>query len=220
MPRTEKSGMERALSLTPMPMPQFDIEPLIAVNQRGVKAAAEAQDHMLRRVSAMSDEVFRFLDRRLERDREVVRELSSCRSPQDAVALYGQYFEETMKQYSEEMGLLAGLYSDQAREALEDAQHQIEDGVGEAQDQFEGAVKNARGQVEEASEEFTRQAERRASEMRRGGRAAANATEEMSDAAEDAADEAADEADKESRSRSDDRSKGEERSKGEGNRKK
>ncbi|MEM9012534.1 MAG: phasin family protein [Pseudomonadota bacterium] len=110
-------------------LPGFDIEPLIAANQRGLKAAAEAQEHMLRRIAKMHEELFRFADRRLQHDRSTARELAACKSPQDAAAVCGKFFESAMKQYSEEVTLLAGLYADQARETMEDVQHQVEETV-------------------------------------------------------------------------------------------
>lgn len=110
-------------------LPAFDLEPLIAANQRGLKAAAEAQEHMLHRMAKVSDELFRFVDRRLERDRETAKELGACKSPQDAAKVCGKFFETAVKEYSQEMGLLAGIYADQSREALEDAQHQFEESI-------------------------------------------------------------------------------------------
>ncbi len=107
-------------------MPNFDIEPLIAANQRGLQAAAEANAHALQRMSKVSGEMFRFVDQRLKQDRDVVKEFATCKSPQDAAAVCGKFFENAVQQYSEELGRLAGIYADQAMEALDDAQHQVE----------------------------------------------------------------------------------------------
>lgn len=110
-------------------VPTFDIEPVFSAHQRGLKAISEAQEHMFHSMAKVSGELFHFVDRRLENDRETARQLAGCKSPQEAAAVYGKFFETAMQQYSREMGLLAGLYADQAREAIEDVQHQVEETV-------------------------------------------------------------------------------------------
>jgi len=99
-------------------------EPFVAVNQRGLSAALEVNDHILKRMAKVGSEVFQFVDRRLKHDLDTAKDLASCTTPQDAVTLYGQYVETTMRQYSEEISLLANLYSEQARETMEEVQQQ------------------------------------------------------------------------------------------------
>ncbi|MEM7057117.1 MAG: phasin family protein [Pseudomonadota bacterium] len=110
-------------------VPQFDLEPLIAASQRSLKAATEAQDHALRRMTKLNSEIYRFINRRLDQDRDMVKELATCKTPMDAAGVCGKFMENAVKQYSEEMGLMAGIYADQAREAVEDVQHQVEQTV-------------------------------------------------------------------------------------------
>ncbi|MEM8755882.1 MAG: phasin family protein [Pseudomonadota bacterium] len=127
MPRTAPKSNGQDLFRTPIA--PFDLEPMIAANQRGLQAVAEAQSHMFRRLTKMNSELFGFIDRRLERDREAAKELAGCKSPQEAVEVCARFTEAAIKDYSEEAGLIAGLYADQAREAMEDAQHQVETAI-------------------------------------------------------------------------------------------
>lgn len=107
----------------------FDVGGMIAANQRGFEAAAEAQRRMLGRMSQVTSEVMNFVGRRLERDRDTVRRLADCRSPQDAVALYGEFVESAVKEYTEEIGVLAGLCADQAQDVVAGARHLADDAV-------------------------------------------------------------------------------------------
>lgn len=113
-----------AAAVTPV-----DLEPLIVASQRSLKAASQANGHLLKRLVKLNSELTRFVERRLQQDRKTARELAACTNAPDALAVYGRYFERAVKQYSDEMGLLAGVFSDQAREAMDDVQHQIEETV-------------------------------------------------------------------------------------------
>ena len=124
--------MEKAKtnSTTTLPqMPKLDVEAIIDANQRSLLAAAEAQNHMLRRMSRFNEEMMRFVNQRLEQDREAAKTLTACKTPMDAMAAYGRFLELAVKDYSEEMGLMAGIYADMARETVEDAQHQVEETI-------------------------------------------------------------------------------------------
>ncbi|QIE54194.1 phasin family protein [Pikeienuella piscinae] len=119
-------------------VPPLDMEPVFAANQRALKAASEAQAHMISRVTKFNSELFGFVNRRLDQDRCAAKEISRCQTPQDMMSIYAKFAERAMKDYSEEIGLLAGIYADQAREALEDAQHQVEEVIEPAADAVNG----------------------------------------------------------------------------------
>ena len=104
----------------------FDLEPVFAANQRGLKAAAEAQAHLFARLTKVNTELFSFVDRRLQRDREVARDLANCATPQEAAELCARFAESAIHDYSEEAGVLARICAEDAREAFEDAKHQVE----------------------------------------------------------------------------------------------
>ncbi|MEM1316065.1 MAG: phasin family protein [Pseudomonadota bacterium] len=104
---------------------QFD--PSRLMSGKGMAAFAEAQQHMIGRVAALNHEVARFVDRRLTHDQETVRKLAECGSPQEAMAVWTAFVETASRHYAEEMGMLAGLGVEQAREAAQDVQREIEE---------------------------------------------------------------------------------------------
>lgn len=127
--RTTGAPASAAADANASPVATADLEPLIVANQKSLKAASEANGHLLKRLATLNTELSRFIERRLEQDRKTARELAACTTPPEAFAAYGRFFERAVKQYSDEMGLLAGLVSDQAREAMEDMQHQVENAM-------------------------------------------------------------------------------------------
>lgn len=128
---TKAEGKPNGSDLNPMKMyyAPFNMEPLLAANQRGLQAAAEAQNHMIKRLASMNRELFNFVNRRLSSDRDTANELARCKSPEDAVAICAKAAEQAMKDYSEEVGYLAGAYAEQAQEVMEDVQHQVEEAI-------------------------------------------------------------------------------------------
>jgi hypothetical protein len=112
--------------------PGLDMESMIAANQHGLKAALEANEHLFGRITTVNRELFRFLNRRMEKDRELVGQLGKCQSPEDIMGVYTNFFEVAMKQYAEEMGQLAKLYARQTKETVEDAQHQVDEATPSA----------------------------------------------------------------------------------------
>lgn len=132
MPKTNLKPIDIS-EFTSMIAP-FDLEPVLAANQRSLQAAAEAQAHLLARMTRVNEELFAFVDRRLARDRECAKRFASCSTPQEAVDICAQFVQAAFRDYSEEAGVLAGLYAEEAREAMEDAQHQVETTIETADD--------------------------------------------------------------------------------------
>jgi hypothetical protein len=104
-----------------MPVAPLAFEPMIAVNQRGMRAAGDAMVQMFARWEALSAELARFVDRRLEADREAAKAMAACGSPQQAAEVYAKFVETAVQHYSQEIGLLAGLAADQGRDTVENA---------------------------------------------------------------------------------------------------
>ncbi|MCR9176925.1 MAG: phasin family protein [Alphaproteobacteria bacterium] len=115
-------------------VPPVDIEPLLEVNQRGIEAVAQANSHVLQNMARLNSEIFQFVSRRLEHDRKTAKEFAACSSPQEAYSVCGKFLESAMKQYSEEMGVITGLYTDQLRQTIEDTQHQLHEAVNSSVD--------------------------------------------------------------------------------------
>ncbi len=110
-----------------IPMAHFDVASVFESSRRLFEVAAASQGHALDRVIRMNGELSRFVALRLERDRAAARELAGCGTPSEVADTYGRFFDTAVKEYAEEFGLLAGLCADQAREVVEDMQHQVEE---------------------------------------------------------------------------------------------
>lgn len=110
-------------------MRDFDFTKAMTGGGRSVQAMAEAQEHFIARLATMNKEVASFIDRRLTHDRDTVHALAECKTPQEAMAVWGKFVETASRHYAEEFGAIAGMSVDQAREAVEDAQHEIEETV-------------------------------------------------------------------------------------------
>lgn len=120
-------------------MPQFDFTSMLSANRRGLRAAHEAQSHMLRRMAEMNDELYQFADRRMQANRAAAEKLSECKSLPEVWGVCGTFVETAVQQYSEEMGLLAGVCADQAREAAQDIQEQVEEVIEPVLEEAEAA---------------------------------------------------------------------------------
>ncbi|HCI47045.1 MAG TPA: hypothetical protein DFI00_07110 [Rhodospirillaceae bacterium] len=106
--------------------PLFDMEALICAHERSLKSAAEAQEHFFQQIISMNRECFKFIESRLEQDREALKSLGSCNCPGDVMKVYGQFFETAAKNYSDEFGRIASLYEKQVEEAVEDVKQQVD----------------------------------------------------------------------------------------------
>lgn len=107
------------------PGPAIDVEPFIAASQSTLRAMARTHEHMLRHALDMNGELFAFVERRLDTDRETAREIAGCATMAEAYGICGNAMTRMMRDYSDEMGKIAGLVASQARETMEDVQSQI-----------------------------------------------------------------------------------------------
>ncbi len=102
-------------------------EAAIVAGQRSFKIAAATHTSMMRRMASMNKEVFDFVDRRLAKDRETAKNFARCQTPQDVVEVYAKFAETTIKDYSEEIGVLANAIADQAQALTEEFQNQVKE---------------------------------------------------------------------------------------------
>ncbi|MFT7040634.1 MAG: hypothetical protein ACJAW4_003362 [Paracoccaceae bacterium] len=126
MPKSEKPAAFGAMPGLPK-MPPLDMVPIIAANKRGLEAATQANTHALKRMALVNRELFGFVTRRLEHDRAAVKQLSTCKSPQDAMALFGTFFETAMRQYSEEISQMSAMYVELTTKTFADVEQEIEE---------------------------------------------------------------------------------------------
>ncbi|MEL6211587.1 MAG: phasin family protein [Pseudomonadota bacterium] len=109
----------------------FDPSAMMANNQKSLQAIAETHQNMMRRMAEMNGQVSRFYSKRLDSDRQVLRDLQACRNPQEAVTVWGAFMEKAAQDYAEEMGSIAALYADQAKGMVDDVTDAVEDAAAE-----------------------------------------------------------------------------------------
>lgn len=106
----------------------FDLPSAIEANRRTLLAVADAQFHLIDRMRRSNEEMFRFLDRRLQADRETAQKLAACASLPEMWSLTMNFFQRGTNDYSQEAGLMAAVAAEQAGEALDDLRHEAEAG--------------------------------------------------------------------------------------------
>lgn len=107
--------------------PPFDAARLIESNQRAMRAALAAQSHGFQHMAKIGTSVLEFVQRRLQHDAELAEKLGTAKAPQDAYSAYHDFFDVAVREYSTEFSELATLYVDQTREAMHDAERQVDE---------------------------------------------------------------------------------------------
>ena len=95
-------------------------EGLIDVGRRHLEAASLAQQHAVEGLARICEEGVRFTNLRMDENRRTFRQLASAQALPDTLSIWNEHFERTARQYGEEFGIVAGLCSDQARDAIGD----------------------------------------------------------------------------------------------------
>lgn len=103
----------------------FDFTKTLAGGERGAKAMAEFQEHCIARTAMLNRAIADFFEERLSHDQETVRKLAACKSAQDTMAVWADFFELASRQYAEGFRTFATMGIDQTREVVED----VQDGV-------------------------------------------------------------------------------------------
>lgn len=86
----------------------------------GLRLAAAAQRQAFDRLERLCEEGFRFAAARLEENRSTLRDLAQSPDLSDRMTIWSRHVERTMRQYSDNLGTIAGICSAQARETVED----------------------------------------------------------------------------------------------------
>lgn len=111
------------------------VEAAIALNRRGLQAAAETQRLLWRRCARIGEEWLRFIDRGLKEDREIA--LAGCGSAAEVCALCGGFVETAARRYAEAAATFTvaaveglGEGADEARRAFETTASAPDDAAG------------------------------------------------------------------------------------------
>lgn len=105
----------------------IDASRLVESNHRALRAALEAQSHGFRHMAKIGASVFDFVQRRLKHDAEFAQAVGTARNPQEAYEAYHDFFDTAVREYSDEFTALAGLYAEQTKEAMQEAERQVDE---------------------------------------------------------------------------------------------
>ena len=133
-----KAGAKASQANGPFAMPTGGLEPVFEAFQRSLADAGGANSDWVKRMMEANAEITHFVQHRLAKDREATTELSRCKSPPDTALVYARFVETAMREYSEEMTKLAGLYAEQAQWAMTEVQNQLRS-AGKAADKAKGS---------------------------------------------------------------------------------
>ena len=117
---------------TDRPALAFDIRPGLEANQRLFRAFTELQAGGLERMVRMSEEMMRFVDRRLQSDRALLDSFSAPPDPARAIEAWNTFLEGAMRDYADEYQRLMRLFAQEAGAATSELQAQLRDAVSAA----------------------------------------------------------------------------------------
>jgi hypothetical protein len=86
----------------------------------GFGVAAVVQRQALQRLERLCAEGFRFASTRLEENHATLHQLVHTPNLPDRVTIWGRHVERTVRQYSDNLGTLAGIYREQVRESVQE----------------------------------------------------------------------------------------------------
>lgn len=114
-----KSTSRKPAATSPKQTAQQIVDAAEARDSLGLASAAQLQ--AFDRFERFWEEGLRFAITRFEENRSVLLQLAETRTLPEHAAIWSRYMERAMQQYSENLGLLAGIYSAQARESVEES---------------------------------------------------------------------------------------------------
>lgn len=93
---------------------------------------AKAQASGWQQIVRMNKECLEFLNRRLERDRDLFTDLAEMKDPAEAWSAWVEFYQTAQRDYAEEARRLTELYAGGARAATADIQQHFEETVAVA----------------------------------------------------------------------------------------
>lgn len=104
-----------------------DAGSVVDINKRLVDAASRAQSHAFDRMIGFGQDYIDFLGQRLERQMQLMSDLSAVKGPGEVPLLWNAYLGTARAEYAEEFASLLNLWAEGAREAATDLRQQIEE---------------------------------------------------------------------------------------------
>lgn len=106
--------------------PPFDLETAFSMNQRNLDAVGEMNQKLYKAMQTCNEELMSFGSRRLKQDFAIPQQLAECKTPNEVVNFYSDFFQTAFKQYSDEANALAKIANDFTKEAFDSLQQEME----------------------------------------------------------------------------------------------
>jgi hypothetical protein len=100
----------------------FALEALMELNRPALEAMAQVNGRVYENIAAMNKNWTDFLNRRLEKDLGMPKQLAACKSVQDVYSVYADFFQAAVADYQsefEQMSKLGKTLADDAVEAIQ-----------------------------------------------------------------------------------------------------
>jgi len=117
----DKTNGGRAEGFPALTMP-FGLEALMELNRPALTAMAQVNGKVYENLAAMNKNWTEFLNRRLEKDLGMPRQLATCKSVQDVYGVYADFFQAAVADYQsefEQMSKLGKTLADDAMQAIQ-----------------------------------------------------------------------------------------------------
>jgi hypothetical protein len=105
----------------------FGIEALMELNRPALTAMAQVNGKVYENLAAINRSWADFLNRRLEKDLGVPRQLAACKSVQEVYGVYAGFFQAAVADYQSELEAMSKLGKTLADDALQAMQTRAEE---------------------------------------------------------------------------------------------
>ncbi len=106
--------------------PPLDLETAFSMNQRNIDAVGEMNQKLYKAMQTCNEELVSFGSRRLKQDFAIPQQLAECKTPNEVVNFYSEFFQTAFKQYSDEANTLAQIANNFTKETFDSFQHEME----------------------------------------------------------------------------------------------
>jgi Phasin protein len=104
----------------------FDFQSAFEMNRKNLETASVMNQKLYEALRVYNEELVKFGSIRLKEDFDIPQQLSECKTAQDFVTVYTDFFQTALKQYSDEANALAKIYSQATGETFESIKQQAD----------------------------------------------------------------------------------------------
>ena len=118
----EKSTDGRSEVGIPPIMVPFGLETFMEINRPALTAMAQVNGKVYDKIASMNTHWMAFVNRRLEKDLGMPRQLAACKTVQEMYGVYTDFFQTAVSDYQsefEEMGKLGRTLADETLQAMQ-----------------------------------------------------------------------------------------------------